>query len=269
MSKYTWTTSLALAAATLIVGCGGAAKNADSTALKSDSTLSKNLQMAGKDSTPTPQLKDVPAEKASAPRKEKRTAAAKEEKKAAAPAQQAAPAPAPAKPTTGEVAAGTELALTNNTKLCTNTNQAGDHLTATTQTAVSGSNGAVIPAGATVDLTATQLQAADDPKMVFQVNSIAFGGQTYPLDASISNIAIDKTRDAQAAKDVEKVGAGAIVGGLAGKLIGKSTKGAVIGAAAGAAVGGAAAAKTGTRQGCVASGAAITIKLNSPATIKL
>ena len=271
MSKYIPLTPLVLATATLLAACGGGAKNADTTALKSDTTLSKNLQLAGKDTTPTPQLKDVPETKAAgAPRREKRA-----EKTASAPARTPAPAsapaaaPAPAKPTSGDIAAGTELALTNNQKVCTNTNAAGDHLTATVQNAVTGTNGVVIPAGAVVDLTATQLQAADDPKMVFQVNSVAFGGQTYPLDATISNIAIDKIRDAQTAKDAEKVAAGAVIGGLAGKLLGKSTKGAVVGAVAGAAAGGAAAAKTGTRQGCVASGGAITIKLNSPATIKL
>lgn len=267
MSKYTSITPLALATAALIAACGGGAKNADTTALKSDTTLSKNLQMAGRDTTPTPQLKDVPVKQASAPRKEKREEK-KAEKAAAAAAAPAAPAPPPA-PTTGSIAAGTELALTNNQKVCTNTNQAGDHMTATVQNAVTGTNGAVIPAGATVDFTATQLEAAADPKMVFQVNSIAFGGHTYPLDATISSIAIDKTRDAQVGKDVAKVGGAAAAGAVLGKLIGKSTKGAVIGAAAGAAVGGAAAAKTGTQQGCVATGGAIKLTLNSAATVQL
>ena len=268
MSKYTSITPLALVTAALLAACGGGAKNADTTALKSDTTLSKNLQMAGKDTTPTPQLKDVPVKQASAPRKEKHDA--KKAEKAAAAAAAPAPAPAaPPAPTTGSIAAGTELALTNNQKVCTNTNQVGDHITATLQNAVSGTNGAVIPAGAVVDLTATQLQAANSPVMQFQVNSVAFGGQTYALDAKVTQIAMDTQRDQQVAKDAAKVGGGAVAGAVLGKLIGKSNKGAVIGAAAGAAVGGVAAAKTGTNQGCIATGGAIHVTLNSAATVKL
>lgn len=269
MSKYTSITPLALVTAALIAACGGGAKNADSTALKNDTTLSKNLQLAGKDTTPTPQLKDVPETKsAAAPRKTKSA----ERAPARTPAPAAA-APAPAKATSGSIAAGTELALTNNQKVCTNTNQVGDHITATVQNAVTGTNGVVIPAGAIVDMTATELKrsenARDPVHMYFQVNSVSFGGNTYPLDATVTESAIDKIRDEPTSKDVQKVAAGAVIGGIAGKLIGKSTKGAVVGAAAGAAAGGAAAVATANYQGCIATGGAMKIKLNSPATVKL
>jgi hypothetical protein len=121
-------------------------------------------------------------------------------------------------------------------------------------------------------MTVTQLKRSEnsnDPIVIqFAVNSVTFGGKTYPLDASGTSASIDRVRDESRAKDVQKVGVGAVAGAIAGKLIGKSTKGAVIGGAAGAAAGAGVAAATANYQGCIPSGGSIVVKLNSAATVK-
>src|SRR5690242_5582273 len=62
MSKYTrhLGASLMLVGAILLGACGGGEKKSDSTALGADTTLNRDLALAGKDTTAQPQLKDVP-----------------------------------------------------------------------------------------------------------------------------------------------------------------------------------------------------------------
>jgi len=173
----------------------------------------------------------------------------------------------------GEIASGTSLSLTPTQTVCTNTNKVGDKITATTQNAVSGSNGAVIPAGATVTLTVTTLKRsenANDPiVMEFAVNSVSFGGKTYPLDASVSNANVTRVRNQPKSKDAQKVAIGAAVGAIAGQILGKNTKSTVIGGAAGAAAGAAAAAATANYEGCVQNTSTMTVTLNAPAQVRV
>jgi hypothetical protein len=292
MLKYTRRLGapIALATVTLLGACGSDAKKADSTALGADTTLSRDLALANRDSAAQPQLKDVPASTpaASTPK----PSASKPAKPAPKPS-----APAPKPPTTtasgntvtsnpgastnpgstgggavGTIAEGTTLNTHASSKICTNTNAVGDHVTATVDEAVTGSNGAVIPAGATVNLTVTKLKRsenANDPiVMEFAVNSVTFGGNTYPIDGSVTSASVERVRDQPKSKDVQKVAVGAVAGAIAGKILGKSTKGAVIGGAAGAAAGAATAAATANYSGCINSGSEIVVKLNSPAMIK-
>jgi len=172
----------------------------------------------------------------------------------------------------GMIPAGATLNTHSNSRICTNTNAVGDHVTATVENAVSGSNGAMIPAGATVNMTVTQLKRSENANdaivMEFAVNSVTFGGHTYPIEATVASAAVDRIKDQPQAKDVQKVAIGAVAGAIAGKILGKSTKGAVIGGAAGAAAGAATAAATANYQGCVSSGGSIVIKLTSPATVR-
>jgi hypothetical protein len=172
----------------------------------------------------------------------------------------------------GTIAAGTTLNTHASNKICTNTNQVGDHVTATLDNTINGSNGAEIPAGATVNMTVTRLKKSENTNdaivMEFDVNSVTFGGRTYPVDASVTSATVTRVRDESKSKDLTKVGIGAVAGAIAGKLIGKSTKGAVIGGAVGAGAGAAAAAATANYQGCIDSGGSIVVRLNSAATVK-
>ena len=300
MTKYTRSIGASLlVAAALLAGCKSEPKQApDSAALGADTTLNRDLAMANHDSASQPQLKDVPANAPAAseptttrPRTTARTTprTTKPESRPSAPA--APPTTTTASGNTrttnpgaasnpsatgggavGTIAAGSTLSAHSTARVCTNTNQVGDHVTATLENAVSGSNGAAIPAGATLNLTVTRLKRsenANDPiVMEFAVNSVTFGGHTYPIEGSVEIPNVERVKDQPSSKDAQKVAIGAVAGAIAGKILGKSTKGAVIGGAAGAAAGAATAAATANYQGCVPSGGTINVKLTAPATIR-
>lgn len=300
MTKYTRSIGASLlVAGALLAGCKSEPKQGpDSAALGADTTLNRDLAMANRDSSSQPQLKDVPANApAAAPTAtttRPRTSTPRSTPRTTSPRPSNPPAPtttttasgntrttnpgAASNPAStgggavGTIAAGATLTTHSSSRVCTNTNQVGDHVTATLENAVSGSNGATIPAGATVNLTVTRLKRsenANDPVvMEFAVNSVTFDGHTYPIEATVENASVERVKDQPASKDVQKVAVGAAVGAIAGRILGKSTKATVIGGAAGAAAGAATAAATANYQGCVPSGGSIVIKLTAPATVR-
>src|SRR5947207_15967151 len=175
MAKYTGRViaPLALGAVVALGACKTDSSKQDTTsALNRDtSALGRDLALAGRDSTAQPQLKDVPANPPAT------SAPARTTPRTTRPSTPTRETPrAPTKtasgntvthPSTsasnsggavGEIAAGTTLSLTPTATVCTNTNKVGDKITATTQNAVTGSNGATIPAGSTVTLTVTNLK---------------------------------------------------------------------------------------------------------------
>jgi hypothetical protein len=292
MAKYTgrFIAPLALGAVVALGACKTDSSKQDTTsALNRDtSALGRDLALAGRDSTAQPQLKDVPANPpaTSAPA---RTTPRTTTPRTSTPARET-----PREPTktasgntvthpastgasnsggaVGSIAAGTTLSLTPTATVCTNTNKVGDKITATTQNAVTGSNGAVIPAGSTVTLTVTNLKRSENTNdpivMEFAVNSVSFGGKTYPLDASV-DAPVTRVRNEPKSKDAQKVAIGAGIGAIAGQILGKNTKSTVIGGAVGAAAGAAAAAATANYEGCVQNTSTMTVKLNSPAQVRV
>lgn len=268
----------------LILGACHKENKTDNT-LAQDTTLSRDLQLANRDTAAQPQLSDVPAAPAPAPAAAP-TPAPKPKPK---PVSHPAPAPAPAPTTTASgnvvehttkgsepgvatIAAGTSIGMTSNDKICTNTNHVGDRFTATVDQAVVGSNGAVIPAGAKAVIVVTQLKKsnnANDPiQMTFNVQSLSWNGKSYPVDASIDHVDVEKVRNSSTGNDAKKVVGGAVVGAILGRIIGGNTKGTIIGAATGAAAGTAVAMGTADYEGCIPQGGKITIKLNSPAQVQ-
>ena len=271
--------SMLLAAVAFCAACSSEAKKApDSTALGADSTLTRDLAMANHDTAAKPQLKDVPPPAPAEPEHKRREAPARaHDARPSSPKPGTQPTPVAASPAPepvrmGTIAAGTTLNLHATDKVCTNTNAVGDHVTATLDGAVSGTNGAVIPSGAAVNMTVTRLKRAentgDSVVIAFAVNSVTYAGRTYPLDGTVTSMSVDRIRDESKGKDAQKVAIGAVAGAIAGKLIGHSTKGAVVGGVVGAGAGAAAAAETANFQGCIPSGGSIVVKLNSAATVK-
>ena len=285
MSKYiSRITPLALTFALGVAACSKGDNKAD-TSLAQDTALSRDLQLATGDSAAQPQLKDVPATPAPTP------AATTSKPRASRPAPKpATPKPEPAAPprtpsgntvtagekssggNVGSIASGTTLTLASGSKVCTNTNKVGDRFSATLNEAVTGSNGAVIPAGATAVIEVTKLKrsenANDNIEMGFAVKTLSFGGATYNVDGDVTSAAVDRVRNSTKGNDAKKVIGGAVLGAVIGQVIGKDTKGTVIGAAGGAAAGTAAAATTANYEGCVNDGGRIVITLTSPLTIK-
>lgn len=284
---------LALSVALFSAACStDRGPNADST-LAQDSALNRDLQLATGDSAAQPQLQDVPAATPSPAPSTPTTTRPRTTPPRSTPSRPATRPSTPSTPSTpartssgntvtagekgsegsvGMIASGTTLNLSSGSKVCTNTNKVGDRFTATLNEAVTGSNGAVIPAGATAVIEVTKLKksenANDNIEMGFAVRSIAFGGNTYNVDADVTSAAVDRVRSSTKGNDAKKVIGGAVIGAVIGQVIGKDTKGTVIGAATGAAAGTAAAAATADFNGCVNNGARITIKLTSPLTVK-
>ena len=186
-------------------------------------------------------------------------------------AQAPAPTPIPAEaPARGEIGTGTGFSLTSGSKVCTSSNLPGDKIVATLNNTVTGTNGAVIPAGANVVLEVASVSAGQNggaPQISFRVRSIVVNDQTYQVNGSVATLgSLQRTKVAGADPnaDKKKVIVGAIAGAILGQMIGHSTKGTVIGAAAGAAAG-AAVAKSGEKwEGCLPAGAALRLTLNEP-----
>lgn len=267
MTNFCLRTAVTMGALVLVAACGDKSKD---DALKNDSTLGRDLAMVGQDTAAKPALTDVPKAPPPATKTKAVTKAPAPETKTVTKA--APPAPAPAKPASGAIAAGTALNLTSADEVCTNTNKIGDTFTATLKDPVTGSNGATIPAGAVVTFSVSKLNRSEnvnDPiEIVFAPTSIAYGGNTYAIDATINpGFHVEKVKNNAQGATAKKVVGGAAVGAIAGQLLGKNTKSTVVGAAAGAAVGAAAAAATSNYEGCVRTNTAITVTLQTALSV--
>ncbi|HWG34574.1 MAG TPA: hypothetical protein VN650_10425 [Gemmatimonadaceae bacterium] len=269
----------AVLALVAVAACSGEKKN---DTLAQDSTLNRDMQLANADTAAKPALNDVPATKtpapapsASATRPRTTTPSRPAPTRSSTPTRSTTASgntvtrtPGAAETPLGTIAAGTSIALTSNSRICTNTNHVGETVTATVANSVTGSNGATIPAGAKASLEITQLKRSeninDKIEMSFRVKSISFGGHTYPVTASVSSAQVDRVKNQPTSKDVQKVGTGAAVGAVVGQILGHSTKSTIIGGAVGAAAGAGAAATTANYEGCVPNGGNITIALQDP-----
>ncbi len=281
--------SLALSFALLAGAC---TTKTDNNAA-ADSALNKDIQLANRDTAAQPALTDVPASSTvanapatTAPRTTTRTTTTNR-------TTTRTPTTTTRTPTTsvtssgntvtrtsggaaarvGTIPAGSTLQLASNSTVCTNTYKVGQRFNASVTNAVTGSNGAVIPSGATANVEVTELKrsenANDNVVMGFRVVSVTFGGHTYPLSATTTDAQVTKVKNQPKGKDVQKVIGGAAIGAIAGQILGRSTKATVIGAAAGGAAGAAAAAATANYEGCVNSGGRITATLNSSTQVNI
>jgi hypothetical protein len=267
----------------------GACSKKDDTAA-ADSALNKDIQLANRDTSAQPALTDVPAGTAANPAPSTTTTTKTTTTKTSA---TRTPTTTTRKPTTsvtssgntvtrssagtaakvGTIPAGATLNLAAGSKVCTNTNHIGDRFNATLTNAVVGSNGAVIPSGATAVVEVTELKrsenANDNVIMGFRVVSVNFGGHTYPISATTVSADVSKVKNQPKSKDVQKVVGGAAIGAIAGQILGHSTKATVIGGAVGAAAGAGAAAATANYEGCVNSGSRITATLSQATQVNI
>jgi hypothetical protein len=271
MSKYIrWAvTPLALAAVLSVGACRG-----DGDDLAGDSAaLARDLELANQD-TAQPQLSDVPSTSSSGGTVARpRPTTPRPTTPSTTPSgNRVSTAPTGSEGRAASIAAGTTISMTSGARVCTNTHKPGDRFTATVTNAVQGSNGAVIPAGATAVVQVTSVErsenVSDPARLGLVVQSVRFNGKTYPIDASITNVATETQRESTRGDDAKKVIGGAVAGAVIGQILGKDTKSTVIGAATGAAAGTAIAMGTGDYAGCIPAGGNITVKLNSAAQIQ-
>lgn len=277
---------LALPLAALPLACGG---DADERAALEEDELGRELDLALQGDTLPATFEDTAAGAATQPEAQAPPVAAAPRPQTQRPQPQPrpqpqqrepatrqpdpTPAPAPApRVATRSVATGTNIALTLNETLSTETNQVGDSFTGTVQQAITDANGnVVIPAGATVRGRVTQVQKSgrvgETAVLNLAFESVAFGGNSYPLDASVVQANPQRKSRESTGEQVGKAAAGAAAGAILGRVLGKSTgstiKGAVIGAAAGTAI----AMGTADVDAVLPAGSTMIIRVDAPVTV--
>lgn len=286
ISKQHIRAAMAVGALFVAAACG----KRDADRAGADSALSRDLTLASAPTAqptfqdtaiaPAPAAATRPTQEPPAPAPVRRRVAPQPRVEAPQPVPQQKLPPQPASapqavadqpaPARGEIGAGTGFALTSGSKVCTNSNMPGDKIVATLNSPVTGSNGAVIPAGANVVLevaSASAGQNGENPHITFRVRSIVVNDKTYSVAGDVTTLDTlqrSKVASGDPNGQKKKVIGGAIAGALIGQMIGHNTKGTVIGAAAGAAAG-AAVSKSGEKwEGCLPSGAALRLTLSEP-----
>ena len=266
--------------------------------LAQDTTLTKDLALANRDTALQPQLRDVPVDSTPAPapaapvtrvRPRVTTPPRTIVRTPSRPVRTPPTEPAIGTSATtssgntvtaeakgsekalGTVSVGSEMSFYAGQRVCTNTNQVGDRFTAQTAEPVQGSNGSVIPAGSSAVVVITSLKrsqrANDNIEIGLRVESIMFNGKTYPVTSEVSYAQIERVRgESNAGSDAVK---GAAIGAVLGQILGHRTKSTIIGAAGGAAAGAAIGAANAKMDGCVPSGGRITVKLTQPLVVQV
>ena len=174
------------------------------------------------------------------------------------------PSPAPASAPTREIGAGTDITMTSGGRVCTETNRPGDKIVATVDAPISGSNGALIPAGSKVVLEIASVTPGDQAQISFRVRALYVNDSSYSIAGTVSPstpLERVKVQNPDANADKKKVIGGAIAGAILGQMIGHNTKGTVIGAATGAAAGAVAAKATEKYEACLPAGASLHMTL--------
>jgi hypothetical protein len=283
---------------TLSFGACSDKKNDD--VLAQDTTLTKDLALANRDTALQPQLRDVPVDSTPAPAPAAPVPVTRARPRVTTPPRTIVRTPsrpvrtAPAEPAVGTtattssgntvtaeakgsekalgtVSVGSEMSFYAGQRVCTNTNQVGDRFTAQIAEPVQGSNGSVIPAGSSAVVEITSLKrsqrANDNIEIGLRVESIMFNGKTYPVTSEVSYAQIERVRgESNTGSDAVK---GAAIGAVLGQILGHRTKSTIIGAAGGAAAGAAIGAANAKVDGCVPSGGRITVKLTQPLVVQV
>jgi hypothetical protein len=291
MAKHRgWTWLVVMTLALVPAACGDGAD--DRTALRDDE-LGRELELAFQGDTIQGMFQDTaigaepvpepgPAPQVQQPRAPQQNPAPTPRpaprRETAAPAPQPAPQPAPApapqpRVATSTAGIGTNMSLTLNQTLSTETNRVGDSFTATLQQAIRDSNGnIVVPAGATVRGRLTQVEksghvgATGIIKLAFE--SVSFGGSSYPLDATVVRANPQRQNRTSTAEQAAKIGAGAAAGAVLGRVLGGNTRSTIQGAAVGAAAGTAIAMGTADVDVVLPQGSEMVIRLDSPIEIR-
>jgi hypothetical protein len=137
--------------------------------------------------------------------------------------------PAPNVPSApGVIPVGTELDVRLRTALDSETAQVEDRFEATTIVDLRQDGRVLIPAGATVRGVVTQVDRAGrvdrKGRLALSFDQMTFNGRSYPIRGSLTQV----LESGGYREEVERIGAGAAVGGIIGGILG-GLKGAVLG----------------------------------------
>jgi hypothetical protein len=174
--------------------------------------------------------------------------------------------PPPPPPVKVTIAQGTQLSVRLSEPLDTKANQPGQNFHATLNTAITADGEEVVPAGSElighiVDLKSSG-KFTGQSALVLQLDSITSGGKTY----SIQTDQYKKEGSGRGKNTAEKVGGGAVLGGIIGALAGGG-KGAAIGATVGAGAGGGVQAASKAPQITIPAETILAFTLQAPVTV--
>jgi hypothetical protein len=240
-----------------------------------DDELERDLDLAFQRDTAAPTFEDIPVqaepEAPPAAQPAPRTPPAQPPRQQPRPAQPGQPAPTTPQPrtVTMSVPSGTTLAIRMNDELSTERSQAGDVFTATlTAPLVDAAGIVLVPAGATVrgrvTAVAPSTRVGQTATMNLAFESISFGGQSYPLNASVERADVQQKTRTSTAEQAGKIAAGAAAGAILGQVIGRDRSSTIRGAAVGAAAGTAIAMGTADVDAVLPAGAEVVIRLDQP-----
>jgi hypothetical protein len=252
----------------MAVLAASACAKGDKTAQQPADSAARNLTLAPTESSAA--LHDVPAPTAQPPAA---TPATPPPSRPPAPKPKPTPA-APAAPATRTAAAGTFVDLAVSDTLSSRFTKVGDAFTASVVSDVKDGQGrVVIPAGATVHGSVTEVKHAPNPStpgtLTLSLTSVTVGGNSYPIEARIDSLETVRQGRGVTGGDAAKVGAGAAAGAILGRVLGKNTKGAVIGGIVGGAVGAGVAVQSKDADIVLPKGAHINASLVSALTVRV
>ena len=163
------------------------------------------------------------------------------------------------------------LRLAAVTDISSRTDKAGDAFVARTTTAALGAGGdTVIPVGAELVGTVTQLSSAPTPggtgTLAVAFNTVRFGGQSYPIAVNVTSLGTRTVARGITVEDAAKVGVGAAAGAVAGRIIGHNRGAAVGGAVVGGAAGAVYANRTKDHDIVLSPGSAVVVTLKNDFT---
>jgi hypothetical protein len=267
----------------LLGGCRDRASAPD-PALATDSSLAQDIAMAQRNDPGPLVFNDAPAGAAQPASPAPASPSPRRSPPRAATVPQPAPRPAPrsgsrapaplpaaaapsagAGPAAGVIGAGTRLGMTTNGRVCAATALAGDKFTATLTSAATGSNGALIPAGATVVIEVASVERADpieQSRINFRVRAIDVNGVARPTEGDVATLGSLQAVQGSGGNDRNKVIGGAVAGAILGRILGGSTKATVLGGAAGAAAGTVVARRGQTTDACLPDGSPLRLTLS-------
>jgi hypothetical protein len=177
-----------------------------------------------------------------------------------------APPPAPHPPQKVTVEQGTQMSVRLVDSIDSEKNQVGDTFHAALNAPLSAEGAEAIPAGTDIAGHVVDLKSASkfagQSVVVLQLDSITANGRSYTLQTD----QYQKEGSSRGKSTAEKVGGGAILGGIIGAIAGGG-KGAAIGSAAGASVGGGAQAASKSQQIKLPSETVLNFTLQAPLTV--
>ena len=178
----------------------------------------------------------------------------------------AATPPPPPAPKKLIIDQGTQLTVRLVDSIDSEKNQTGDTFHATLNAPLTSDGEQAVPAGTDLSGHLVEVKSAGkfagQSTVVLQIDSITAGGKTYNLQTDTYR----KDGSSRGKNTAEKVGGGALIGGIIGALAGGG-KGAAIGAAAGAGVGGGVQAATKGQQIKLPAETVLNFILQAPITV--